>query len=111
MDEISLTIQGMTCKGCEVRIKQALEGLPGMHRVTVSYQTGEARVEGESGKLRVADVVAAGRRAGGYHPVLRSPESATHARVTEEDMEPRGDRVSMWNSLAALGIGIAGSWC
>ena len=109
MDEVSLTIHGMTCKGCEVRIKQALEGLPGVRRVTVSYQTGEARVKGESGRLRAADVVAAVRRAGGYQPVLQAPGSAAH--TLEQELGQRGERMSVWSSLAALGIGIAGSWC
>ncbi len=111
MDEITLTIQGMTCKGCEVRIKQALEGLQGVRRVAVSYQTGKARVEGEAGKFHVSEILAAVRRAGGYRPIIRDPEAAVHAAASERDMKQQGERVSAWSALAAVGIGIAGSWC
>lgn len=111
MEEIRLTIEGMTCKGCEVRIKKALEGLPGVDYVAVSYQTGEARVGGEPEKLQVAEILAAVRRAGGYQPVVRGPEGALHGGARAKEMKSDGDRFSLWSVLAAVGIGIAGSWC
>ncbi len=111
MEEITLTIQGMTCKGCEVRIKEALEGLPGVRHVTVSYQTGEARVEGEPEKLQLEAILAAVRRAGGYQPVVQGPKRAAHAGASAKEMKSDGEQFSVWSSLAAVGIGIAGSWC
>lgn len=41
----SFTINGMTCAGCEVTIKLALEKTPGVRKSEVSYDRGEAVVE------------------------------------------------------------------
>ena len=38
-------------------------------------------------------------------------ETVLQAVAMEEEMEPKGDRTSVWSALAAVGIGIAGSWC
>lgn len=38
-------------------------------------------------------------------------EAALEALAKEEEMERRGDEASVWGALAAVGIGIAGSWC
>ncbi|MBI4381850.1 MAG: cation transporter [candidate division NC10 bacterium] len=89
-------------------MKQALEGLHGVHRVAVSYQAGKARVEGEAGKLQVSEILAAVRRAGGYRPIVRDPEAAVHAAARKSDMEQQGERISAWSALAAVGIGIVG---
>ncbi len=38
-------------------------------------------------------------------------KAALQPVAMEEEMEPKGDRTSVWSALAAVGIGIAGSWC
>ena len=38
-------------------------------------------------------------------------ERILHAGAKEEELEPKRDRTSVWSALAAVGIGIAGSWC
>ncbi len=82
-----------------------------MERVTVNFQAGKARVGGEAGKLQVAEIVSAVRLAGGYQPALLDPVASPQAVAKEEEMESKGDRTSVWSALAAVGIGIAGSWC
>jgi mercuric ion transport protein len=41
----TLKVTGMTCAGCEVGIRLALEQTPGVRRAEVSYERGEAAVE------------------------------------------------------------------
>lgn len=61
--------------------------------------------------MQVAEIVSAVRLAGGYQPALLEPDAALHVVAKEEEMERRGDEASVWGALAAVGIGIAGSWC
>ncbi|MCI0457336.1 MAG: cation transporter [Gemmataceae bacterium] len=41
---VHLSIQGMTCEACAVRIEQSLKEVPGVRQATVSYAAGRARV-------------------------------------------------------------------
>ena len=40
MNEIKLKIKGMMCSGCENRVKNALESIPEVEKVTADYLTG-----------------------------------------------------------------------
>jgi len=42
-----VTIAGMSCGHCVMRVKKALEGVPGVSRADVDLLKGEAVVEGE----------------------------------------------------------------
>jgi len=59
-----LAISGMTCATCAGRVEKALAAVPGIQRAEVNLATERASVEGIQGALRVADLVAAVRRAG-----------------------------------------------
>jgi len=48
---IDLTIEGMTCTGCENTICSNLEKLPGVKSVTASHTGGNAIIEFEPGKV------------------------------------------------------------
>lgn len=41
MNEISLKVKGMMCRGCENRIKNALGNIEGIEKVTANHTTGE----------------------------------------------------------------------
>ncbi len=41
-----LEVKGMTCMHCVAAVKKALEAVPGVARVEVSLEAGEALVEG-----------------------------------------------------------------
>ncbi len=55
MQTLVLNITGMTCAGCVNSITRVLERLPGVARVEVSLQSGQARID--------------------YDPALSLPES------------------------------------
>ncbi len=42
-----VTIEGMSCGHCVMRVKKALEGVPGVTKADVDLLKGEAVVEGE----------------------------------------------------------------
>lgn len=44
MQQLELTVSGMTCTGCEQRIAKALARLEGVVRSTANHQTGQVRV-------------------------------------------------------------------
>lgn len=41
---VTLDIEGMTCDACTVHVRKALEGVPGVNSVSVSYSDSQARV-------------------------------------------------------------------
>lgn len=43
---ITLSVTGMTCQNCVKHVTQALQGVPGVARVTVDLASGTAEVEG-----------------------------------------------------------------
>lgn len=59
-----LSISGMTCATCALRVERALAAVPGVVRVAVNLASARGSVEGTSAALRPADLVAAVRRAG-----------------------------------------------
>lgn len=44
MKEIKLNVEGMTCSGCENRIKNALSEIEGVESVAASHETKEVNV-------------------------------------------------------------------
>lgn len=47
MSNIQLKITGMTCEHCVRAVARALEGVPGVDKVNVTLETGEAVVHGK----------------------------------------------------------------
>ena len=44
MNEFNLKIKGMMCSGCENRVKNALENIEGIEKVTANHVTGDVNV-------------------------------------------------------------------
>ena len=44
MNEMSLKVKGMMCGGCENRVKNALENIEGVEKVTANHVTGNVNV-------------------------------------------------------------------
>lgn len=55
-ERASFKVSGMTCAGCEETIKLALEQTPGVRKVEVSYDRGEAAVEYDATVTDVAKI-------------------------------------------------------
>lgn len=43
---VTLSVTGMTCQNCVKHVTHALQGVPGVERVTVDLASGTAKVEG-----------------------------------------------------------------
>ncbi|HUN71641.1 MAG TPA: heavy metal translocating P-type ATPase [Steroidobacteraceae bacterium] len=63
-DTHALSISGMTCATCALRVERALSAVPGVARVAVNLASNRGSVEGAAGPVRPADLVAAVKRAG-----------------------------------------------
>ncbi len=59
-----LSISGMTCATCALRVERALAAVPSVTRAEVNLAIHRGSVEGIAGALRPADLIAAVRRAG-----------------------------------------------
>ena len=64
--EVTLKVDGMTCKMCPLTIKTALKKLDGVVDANVSYKDKEAKVQYEEGKVTVDDIVKAIENTGNY---------------------------------------------
>ncbi|QPA32842.1 copper chaperone CopZ [Thermaerobacillus caldiproteolyticus] len=54
MEKVTLSVSGMSCGHCEKAVKGALEGLNGVHHVTVYLQEGKVDVEFDATKVDIA---------------------------------------------------------
>lgn len=59
MASLDLTTSGMHCGGCSMRVKMALEDLPGVESAEVDHASGATHVEYDDGALTVEQIVAA----------------------------------------------------
>lgn len=67
-----ISIEGMTCTGCENTICTSIEKIPGVKAVTASHTDGKATVEFETGKVDTAALKAA-IDAAGYKALKVTP--------------------------------------
>ena len=94
-----LAVSGMTCATCAGRIEKALAAVPGVTRAEVNLASDKATVEGLSGVLRPADLIAAVRRAG-YEAALPATDPE-HDRALAAAAARRA-RGESWRITAAL---------
>ena len=64
VEDVVLRVDGMTCEGCEGRIRGALQRLSGVHGVAASHERGEVRVTSDPTKISRDEVRRAVARAG-----------------------------------------------
>lgn len=63
---VELTIEGMTCTGCEHSVNYALTGSTGVIEATASYQIGTASVKFDQSKVSVTELASAVEESTGY---------------------------------------------
>lgn len=68
--EITLKVDGMTCKMCPLTIKTVLKKLDGVVDAEVSYKDKEVKVVYEEGEVTVDEIVKAIENAGNYKVIL-----------------------------------------
>lgn len=61
---LNLNIRGMTCAGCEGRVKQVLSSFEGVSGVEVNYKEGKAHMHIEEGKVDKAALIEALKQVG-----------------------------------------------
>lgn len=59
MNEIVLSVTGMTCGGCVNSVQRVLAALPGVERAEVTLQPGQARVVVDAARVDRAALVQA----------------------------------------------------
>jgi len=62
--DVKLSVRGMTCSGCAMGVKAALEKVPGVTKAEVSLEKNEASVTYEKGKTTPEALVKAVEKAG-----------------------------------------------
>jgi copper chaperone len=62
--DVTLSIKGMTCGGCEGKVNKALSACKGVSDVKVSHKDGKAELHLEDGKASVEDLIEALKHAG-----------------------------------------------
>jgi len=64
--EVSLSIEGMTCTGCEHHVNSALNNSEGVVEASSSYETGEALVKFDKSKVSIDKLAEAVEKETGY---------------------------------------------
>lgn len=63
-EQVVLNVKGMTCGGCESKVKGALTKCTGVKDAEVSHKDGKAVVQVEGGKVKVEELIEAVEGAG-----------------------------------------------
>ena len=66
MQEVQLTIKGMTCTGCEEHVKHTALQLDGVLEATASYKEGTAKVKFDQTTISTANIGQAIEKETGY---------------------------------------------
>jgi copper chaperone len=64
METVELKVEGMDCEGCVKSVTRMLSGVPGVQKVDVSLEQGNAKVTYDPAKSGVAEFKRAVERAG-----------------------------------------------
>lgn len=94
-----LAISGMTCATCAGRVEKALSAVPGVTRAEVNLATERASVDGMTGVLKPADLIAAVQRAGYDGKLLTGDVERDKAMVAAEE---RRFKRETWRIAAAV---------
>lgn len=49
MDRYELTVEGMSCTGCEENVTNAVKRVDGVHRVEADHETGDVEITADEG--------------------------------------------------------------
>lgn len=98
-----LSISGMTCATCALRVERALSAVPGALRAEVNLATNRGSVEGIAGALRPADLIAAVRRAG-YEAELLTGDAERDREIAAA--ETRRMNAESWRLACAVALSI-----
>ncbi|MFZ4711949.1 MAG: cation transporter, partial [Zwartia sp.] len=103
-DALNISIQGMTCASCVLRVEKALKAVPGVSGATVNLATERAHInwapEFSDTKDVGLKVLAAVRKAGYEASVLEQHAAPSSAEADARDLETRSLLRALWLALA-----------
>ncbi|MBV1708017.1 MAG: heavy metal translocating P-type ATPase [Hyphomicrobiales bacterium] len=98
-----LAISGMTCATCSTRVEKALAKVPGVTGASVNLATEKATVQGISGLLRPADLIAAVRAAGYDADLLTGDSARDQQRQVQEAARQQRET---WRMMLAAALSL-----
>lgn len=107
MTTTKLKITGMTCDACATHIKQALENVPGVHAVEVSYAKGGAMLE--TSGITSHDALTAAVAALGYRATVADTLPPSNLGRTRERVDNDRETGRVGGSLHIAVIGSGGA--
>lgn len=99
--QIRLQIKGMDCASCAMKIETAMQRLPGVSEVSVSYQAGTLALKFDQDRTQ-RRVIEEKVRALGYHPVGQAPEAVP-------SLPARRTKQPWWRGVKARLVFITGT--
>jgi Cu+-exporting ATPase len=84
--EFSLSIGGMSCAACALRVEQALQKVPGVQRAAVNLATEQARVAATDAGVTAAVLMAAVQRAG--YSAIAGDQASSAAPASQPETWP-----------------------
>lgn len=106
---MEVPIIGMDCAECTRHVQNALEELPGVHKVTVLLGAEKALIEMEAGRVSLSDIRTAVSGAGYSVPADSRPQAAT-ATSSEADLTRRLGFMLASLFILIIGMAIFGEW-
>jgi len=99
---LDLSIQGMTCASCVLRVEKALSAIPGVSRATVNLATERAHVNWDSNATdgRTEAALAAVHKAGYDATVIEQQRAPSNAESDARDLETKHLLQALWLSVA-----------
>ena len=103
-DALDISIQGMTCASCVLRVEKALKAVPGVSSATVNLATERAHINWDTALSNLTDVspkvLAAVHKAGYEASVLEQHAAPSSAEADARDLETNTLLRTLWVSLA-----------
>ena len=103
-DALDISIQGMTCASCVLRVEKALKAVPGVSEATVNLATERAHINWNPELSDTTDgslkVLAAVHKAGYEASVLEQHAAPSSAEADARDIETKSLLRALWVSLA-----------
>jgi len=103
-DALDISIQGMTCASCVLRVEKALKAVPGVSEATVNLATERAHINWNPEFSGTTDgslkVLAAVHKAGYEASVLEQHAAPSSAEADARDIETKSLLRALWVSLA-----------
>ena len=103
-EALDISIQGMTCASCVLRVEKALKAVPGVSEATVNLATERAHINWNPELSDTTDgslkVLAAVHKAGYEASVLEQHAAPSSAEADARDIETKSLLRALWVSLA-----------